>query len=346
MTPRAIEYGGHLRLTGLVLCLLLCPDISKSVRAEAEVWPSASGVVVDGIVAIVNSEPITLFEVDRAAAPFIAKAYSEGQAVESETRKIRMDVLNNLINDILIREEAKKLEIEVTPEQVDAHLDRVKSGQSWDDEDLEGAVIQGGFSSLTAYRTHVERELMKTQAVSIRVSSRIQVQPDEVMQAYAKDFGQGAQVEQRRTLHIRLKLADNATADDIGSKLQRLAAARTEILAGTLSFEEAARRISEDGSAGAGGDMGWIGKGDFDPQFEDIVFGVKPGDVSKPIQTRFGVHLIKVLEIRTKDSVSEEERDKILRQIRYRLRERDFERLYEQWVGTLRSQAYVEIRDF
>ena len=106
------------------------------------------------------------------------------------------------------------------------------------------------------------------------------------------------------------------------------------------SFAELAKLFSQDGSASKGGDLGWIYAGDTVPEFERTMDALKPGQVSEPVQSSFGWHLIEVIERRV-DEVSDERKRLLARQA---LRERKAEEAYEDWVRQQRDRAYVEYR--
>lgn len=105
-------------------------------------------------------------------------------------------------------------------------------------------------------------------------------------------------------------------------------------------FEELAKLYSQDGSASKGGDLGWIYPGDTVPDFERAMNALKPGELSQPIQSPFGFHLIEVLERRVQD-VSADRQRAAARQI---LRERKMDEAYQDWLRQIRDRAYVELR--
>jgi peptidyl-prolyl cis-trans isomerase SurA len=122
---------------------------------------------------------------------------------------------------------------------------------------------------------------------------------------------------------------------------RRLAEYRQQIAGGQRSFEDIARQHSEDGSAAGGGDLGWSSPGMLVPEFEQAMDALPPGGLSEPVVSRFGVHLIQVLERR---QVTLEPRQ-LREQARSVLREQKFEQAYLDWTRELRSRAYVELRD-
>jgi peptidyl-prolyl cis-trans isomerase SurA len=122
---------------------------------------------------------------------------------------------------------------------------------------------------------------------------------------------------------------------------RRLAEYRKQIESGARSFEDIARQYSEDGSAAAGGDLGWSAPGVMVPEFESAMNELPVAGLSAPVVSRFGVHLIQVLERR---EVALEPRQ-LREQARNALREQRFEQAYVDWTKELRSRAYVEYRE-
>lgn len=122
--------------------------------------------------------------------------------------------------------------------------------------------------------------------------------------------------------------------------LRRLVLVRDRVAAGA-EFADLARQYSVDGSAGRGGDLGWIYPGDTVPAFERAMSALEPGQISEPVRTEFGFHLIQVLERRT-DTASPE---RVRAAARQALRERRIEETAQDWLRQVRDRTYVEYRD-
>ena len=105
-------------------------------------------------------------------------------------------------------------------------------------------------------------------------------------------------------------------------------------------FQELAKQYSEDGSASSGGDLGWLSAGDTVPEFERAMNELKPGQVSAPIRSTFGWHLIQVVERRAQD-ISNERRRQLARQA---VHARKAEETSQDWLRQVRDRAYVEYR--
>ncbi|HYD81918.1 MAG TPA: peptidylprolyl isomerase [Paucimonas sp.] len=153
----------------------------------------------------------------------------------------------------------------------------------------------------------------------------------------ANDGGAAAGVQQTHARHILLKVNQVVTAADARRKLLEL---KQRLDNKAATFEELAKLYSNDGSAAKGGDLGWLYPGDTVPEFERAMNALKPGEVSEPIESQFGFHLIQVIE-RKMDDVSKERKRMIARQA---IRERKLEEANEDWLRQLRDRAYVEIR--
>jgi len=145
-------------------------------------------------------------------------------------------------------------------------------------------------------------------------------------------------IRETRARHILLR---NADGQDPALLAQRLASARERIAAGQAAFDAVARELSQDGSAAAGGDLGWARPGQFVPEFEQAMNALAVGEVSAPVLTRFGVHLIQVVERRQTPLSVREQRE----WVRDVVRARKAEQAYADWVRDLRAQAYVELRE-
>ena len=144
-------------------------------------------------------------------------------------------------------------------------------------------------------------------------------------------------VTQTRARHVLLRTSPQLTEE---VAVRRLAEYRRQIEAGSKPFEEIARQFSEDGSAAAGGDLGWAAPGVMVPEFEAAMNALPLGGLSAPVVSRFGVHLIQVLERREVTLESKQLRE----QARNMLREQRFEQAFLDWTKELRARAYVELR--
>lgn len=145
-------------------------------------------------------------------------------------------------------------------------------------------------------------------------------------------------VVQSRVRHILLRPSELIPEPEVLRRLQEI---RERLVSGQATFSDMARQYSIDGSAGRGGELGWIYPGDTVPQFEKAMMALQPGKVSEPVRSDFGFHLIEVLERRT-DAASPE---RVRAAARQAIRERRTEESFQDWIRQVRDRAYVEYRD-
>jgi peptidyl-prolyl cis-trans isomerase SurA len=143
-------------------------------------------------------------------------------------------------------------------------------------------------------------------------------------------------VEQAHVRHILVRTNELVSEDEAKRKLVAL---RERVVNG-VDFAELARLNSDDGSASRGGDLGWVYPGDTVPEFERAFIDLKLSEVSQPVKTPFGWHLIQVLERRTADVSTDRKRV----EARKALLERKGDEAYQEWLRQLRDRAYVELR--
>jgi peptidyl-prolyl cis-trans isomerase SurA len=143
-------------------------------------------------------------------------------------------------------------------------------------------------------------------------------------------------VQQTRARHILIKTNELVSETEARNRILAL----KERLDNKADFAELARSRSEDTSASRGGELNWLSPGDTVPEFERAMDALKPGEISPPVRSPFGWHLIQVLERRNQDMTKEGQR----LNARQTLRERKTDEAYQEWVRQLRDRAYVEQR--
>jgi len=147
-----------------------------------------------------------------------------------------------------------------------------------------------------------------------------------------------AVITQTHARHILLRLTPQLTE---AAAVEKLAAFKKRILAGQADFAALARENSQDASAKEGGDLGWVPSGAFVPEFEKVMNGLAPNQIADPLVSRFGVHLVQVLERREAPISSRDQRE----MVRGMLREKKQNEAYGRWAEDIRGRAYVEFRD-
>jgi peptidyl-prolyl cis-trans isomerase SurA len=144
-------------------------------------------------------------------------------------------------------------------------------------------------------------------------------------------------VTQTHVRHILIKVNEGTSEADGKARISEI---RERIASGAKHFEEEAKLHSEDGSASKGGDLDWLSPGDTVPEFDSAMNALKPHELSQPVRSSYGWHLIEVLERRDQDVTRDHERQRVQTE----LRERKADEQYEEWVRQQRDRAFVDMR--
>ncbi|WP_140634652.1 peptidylprolyl isomerase [Methylibium rhizosphaerae] len=159
-----------------------------------------------------------------------------------------------------------------------------------------------------------------------------------VLKLVEKRANDGLTIVQTRTRHILLRPSPQVSQEQA---IQRLADFKRQIIEGRASFPQLARENSDDGSAAQGGDLGWVSPGQFVPEYEEAMNRLQPGQIADPVVSRFGVHLIQLMDRRSVTLDPKQQRDVA----RNAIREQKSEEAYNEWARDIRARAYVEMRE-
>ena len=302
---------------------------------------AASARLIDRVVAVVNEGIITWSELEDAAKPVLAQVSEIGDPVVREQTRERQlrRVLDDLVGQKLIMQEAERRGISVQADEVDRHIDRIKSRQSWDD-DTFASYLRGQGLSVAEFRKQVREQLLRQNIIRRALGSRIQVTDRELQDFYKEELTQQKAGYEVDAAHIVLKVPANATpAED--AALRQLA---TEILARAQKGEDFAalsREYSQGAQAAQGGSLGTVRRGSLDAALEEALFALEPGQFGGPVRTSFGWHVVQVtgrkaLGAPTFDEWAVEGGNK--------LREKKLAAELTRWVVELKKKAFVEIR--
>lgn len=212
--------------------------------------------------------------------------------------KLKKSILDNLVSRELLYMEASKNPPKDLNKQVDEQLNQIK-GNFKSEEDF-----QNYLSKMNTSENEVKNNLSKNIILENYVKSisdEITVSDKEIKEYYNKNKDEFKQEEQVRASHIIISSKNGEKVAQ--EKINKI---YSEIKDG-LSFEEAAKKYSEDGSANTGGDLGFFRRGMMVKEFEDVAFNTKKGEISKPFKTEFGYHILMVTDKKEEKQLSLEE---------------------------------------
>jgi peptidyl-prolyl cis-trans isomerase C len=294
-----------------------------------------------GIAATVNGTEILERKLQAAVSNYMREQGSDVGAIRlpDNFQEIRLKVLDVLIGQELLWQAARRDDLVADDTAVDAAFARVRGGFDSDIK-FEINLKEGGYSE-ASYREELRRRLSAQQWVETRVLANVAVDDGAVGRFYEENKSEFAIPEQVRARHILRQL--DAESSDARRQEARilLEDIRRRVDAGE-DFAALAREHSEDGSARHGGDLGFFGPGMMVGPFEQAAFALAPGELSDIVQTRFGLHLIQLVERRPAGFVE-------LAEVAERIRTFLFNQRYQQALGDavdgLRQAAQIEINN-
>jgi peptidyl-prolyl cis-trans isomerase SurA len=257
------------------------------------------GQVVDRIAAVVNDDIILVSEVEEKL--FLLDAQGQLKSRDStQVAQMRKEILDRLIEERLVVQRAKSQPDIKTDEtdlqkRVDDAMDKVRS-QFPSPDAFRNALNQEGITETMLrerYHNDIEQEMLGQRIVSREVRSKVEVTTDDV----EKYFKENKDQLPRKPTEVELAhfLARSVDASVEQAARDKIEKARARIVGGE-KFEDVAAQVSDDPSRGRGGLLGWFQKGDLDPAFEAAAESLQVGELSGPVRSAFGYHVLEVLE--------------------------------------------------
>jgi len=297
---------------------------------------------LDRVVAKVNSEIVTLSAVQDRLFVISQQMQSSGTEEKMPSQdELMKTALNSIINERLQVQEAKKVGYEVTEKSLLKAFDDIKKKNNITDEQFKEMLAREGHS-IKSYKEIIRDQILVSRVSQMKIGN-IQAVPEEEIKKYyvknQKDFWGPPRVKAR---HILFIIDEGALEKDIRLKKIKAREVLRRIRAGK-NFAELAKKYSEDVSAHEGGKIGVVEHGMLVPEFEEVVFRLKSGEVSDIVKTRYGLHIIKcddVIAGHFKPFV--EVKEKILGLLSFNKRKK----AYDNWINELKKSAFVEISLF
>jgi parvulin-like peptidyl-prolyl isomerase len=288
---------------------------------------------VNRIVANVNGEIILLSDVRKQIAALRSFIGRPGAPAEDVSE---FDALRSMVDEKIILNHAKEGNVAVKDIDVDQTVEQIKSGNNIDDAALEEALKAQGMT-VAEYREKLKNQMVMQRVTSMEIGG-VNVSDDEARSFYRRNTKDYMEPGRVRLSHIVAMAQEEAPTGKAAVAQTKIMAALEDIKAGA-DFAEKAKKLSEDGSAESGGDLGWFTRGKMLPVFEEAAFSMKKGAVAGPIRTQHGFHIIKVTD---REESKQTPFETVAAKIHEKLASEAFARKRNTWLEKLRLQAYVE----
>jgi peptidyl-prolyl cis-trans isomerase C len=299
---------------------------------------AAGEQISQGKVAVVNGSVITQEDFDREIDGVLRRLASMGRSFDdSQLLAIRKEVLEGLINTELLYQETQRRGITVEEAAIDEELKTLKGGFANEDE-FSTALSKANLSE-ALIRSQIKRRQAIENFIAQQFAETVTVSDKEAKDFYESHPDSFKQPEQVRASHILIKIDPQADESQRAQARQQIEHIQRKLQEGE-DFATLAKTFSQDPSGARGGDLGYFRRGEMVKPFEEAAFALKPGEVSDPVESTFGYHLITVIDKKPETTIAYED---IKDRIEHYLKDKNVQEKVRLQVQRLKEKAKVEI---
>ncbi|WP_416396780.1 peptidylprolyl isomerase [Allohahella sp. A8] len=288
MNSSSISFFRKISSAPLLLCLGLFTGL-----AGLATTATAEETLVDSVVVVVDDDIVLKQEVDARVDQIRKRIRRDGGTPPPRT-ELEQRIVEQLINERIQLQMARRAGLRVNDSQLNETLSTIARENGMTPEQFEEALKQDGLS-LSEAREQIRREMLMGRLQQRNVEPRVRVTDREVNDYLASAAGQAQSEKEYRLAHILIEVPSGGNADPASNEtLQRVLKSLKE----GEDFAALAREYSDSGTASEGGDLGWRKATDLPGLFSPVVPDLKVGEVSRPLTTPGGLHLVKLVEQR------------------------------------------------
>ena len=327
--------------TGLYFSCLLILSILCLCRPS-----DGQAELVDKVLAVVNDDVITLSEVEEEASRIMQTMAKEssGQPLINSMSEAREATLNMMIDRRLINQRAKQTNTTVSEEELAAALETTRNRMALDPAEFKKKLERSGMTE-EILKKQLRDQVLQSKLVSNDVRAKIVLTDEMIREYYNEHYTPKA--EKGSLYLLQMGFLWNQEVTDPGKQQEEKAETRKraeralEQLGKGQDFKTLAKKFSDLPSASDGGDLGILKLDDMAPAMRTVVASLKPGEVSKIVETSDGFQFFKLLSDKDEAVAASASYDKVKDEIREKLYEEKLKAAYSEWVKKLKESAYI-----
>lgn len=294
--------------------------------------PSAWAATLDRVACVIDDQVITLSEVEERATALKAQSPHAPKPI------LMREAAEDLISERLLDKELKALSIDVGASELQLAIDDVvRQNKLPSEEALQAAVERQGLGWLE-YKDSLRRQLAQMKLINLKVRSQVKVSEDEVKRRYAELTAADKGEEEVHASHVLVMLEQDASQELVEAAMERATELAAKARKGT-DFASLASESSDGPSKIDGGDLGWFRRGEMVRELEQAAFALSPGQISDPVRTRFGFHVIK---LEGRREIPPRPLEELAGQIREGLFREEMSRQTERFLTSLKKDSLIE----
>ncbi|MCF8068318.1 MAG: peptidylprolyl isomerase [Desulfobacterales bacterium] len=319
----------------LIGLIFFCVGLSMVIQ------PSVGAEVVDRIVAIVNNEVVTLLDVNEVFSLYEKQIKASNYPPEKERQmlfRVREDLINNMVDEKLTAQEAKRLNITIDEAEIDFTIERIKEQNLYTEEDFIKALAKDNIT-LELYRERLKGEILRSRLVNQEVRSKIVITDEDIRAYYESHLDEYARGDSYHLRNIFIPYPTYASMDD-KENVSRIMVSILKELDKGASFEDMAKTYSKGPTAEQGGDLGVFEIKDLSPVLQDSIKNLKSGEYTDAINTEAGSQIIYVEK---KISSDEDAINLVSKEIEDILYKQQVDEKFKTWLEELKSRSHIKI---
>lgn len=302
--------------------------------------------IVDKVIAVVNDDVITLSELEKETEGIYSRvAQSESEEnVLTAINKARNDALDSMIDQRLIQQKADQLGVNVSPGEVDAAFEQMRTRNNLSPDEFILKLHESGLSE-EAYRKRLQESILQNKLLSIDVRSKIVVTDDMVQDYYNNSYLPEMGGETYYLLQIGLDWDANLSGEELQkakNEAKNTAEKARNLALEGKDFKQLARDFSNLPSAEDGGDLGTFTLDEMASAMKDAVKNLQAGQISPILETSAGYQFFKLLSKEKNPSVTTTPYDEVKEDIKEKLYDEKLKKTFKQWVDDLKNNAYIQ----
>jgi peptidyl-prolyl cis-trans isomerase SurA len=333
-TRRSAKTLAALRFAMLVTTIVIAVSLS------ADLWAQETELV-DRIVAVVNNEIITLYDLNRAFAPYATNIKALKYPPEKERQtlfQVRQDILEQLIESMLADQQVKQNQITVSEKEINNTIERIKESRQFTDEQLRQGLASQGMT-MEEYRKGIQEQILRNKLVNREVKAKIVITKEDIKKYYESHQEKYAGEKKYYLWNLFIKVPSGSSSSGRNNARSRIEALLVKLQQGQ-SFESLVDELKKSSSAVKGTDLGLYRLEELSEQLRQVVKKMKSGEFSAVLETNFGYQILYIQKI-------EESQAQPLEAVESEIEELLYTELvdnnYREWLEQLRVQSHIRI---
>ena len=297
--------------------------------------------IVDRVVAVVNDDVVSLYELNQSVQPFVEQIRSSRYPEDEERRlmfEVRQRVLQQLIDQKLTEQELARLEITVSESELDNSIERMKEERFLTDERLRAALEQQGLT-YEQYREQIKKQLLRMKLVNLEIRSKIVITEEDIKAYYENHAANYVGEKKYQLQNIYTRLPSLASYQDKQTASLMMEAIHLELENGK-PFETLAKEYADTTAMVETSDLGYFKLDDLSEQLRQAVAPLQAGSYTPVLESGFGYQIVYVKAI---EEIGGKTLEEATPEIQEKLYNEVVDQKYESWLEVLRARSHIKI---